>query len=226
MKILALYASKNTTKPDATGAFIPQAQVFAKARRAAGDTVTLVPFDNLLPPRARFQAFCDILRNAETYDALAYFGHGTRRGLPSAGVTMGDITKLADAIHAKAAPHVIVTLYACSAANTPVVDNRKTADFEGIDGDGGCADILRDNLSAKGHTGWIDAHTVAGHATINRYTRRFYMNGQSGGTGGTWLVAPGSPEWDSWGDLLRNDRSLRFGFPYMTEKQLHERLPG
>lgn len=226
MKILALYASKNTTKPDATGAFIPQAQVFAKARRAVGDSVALVPFDNLLPGPARFRAFCDLLRGAEQYDALAYFGHGTRRGLPSAGVTMDLIWALGDAIHAKASPHLVVTLYACSSANTPVVDRRGTPEIEGIDGDGGCADLLRDNLSLKGHTGWVDAHTVAGHTTINRYTRRFYMNGQSGGMGGTWLVAPGSPEWDSWGDALRTDHSLRFGFPYMTEKQLHERLPG
>jgi hypothetical protein len=219
MKILALHATKNTNgENDAGGAFIPQATVFARARRAAGDTVTVVGFDNLLPGPARFRAFCDLLRAADTYDALAYFGHGTRRGLPSAGVTMDLIWALGDAIHVKAAPHVIVTLYACSAANSPVKDN--------IDGDGGCADLLRDNLSIKGHTGWIDAHTVAGHTTINRMTRRFYMNGQSGGTGGTWLVAPGSPEWDSWGDALRNDHSLRFGFPYMTEKQLHERLPG
>lgn len=218
MRILALNATKNTDKPDAQGAFIPQSEGFAKYRRAHGDIVESVGFDNLLPDVKRRGAFVDAIRNASKFDALVYFGHGTRRGLPSAGFTLATIDALVDAINARAAENLIIALYACSTANTPIAG--------GVDGDGGFADVLRDKLSTLGHKGWIDAHTIAGHATINRYSRRFYLSGDGPGTGGTWLIAPGSPEWGAWGELLKSDRDLRFGFPFMTEGELHARLPG
>ncbi len=217
MRILAIHATKDTDKPDATGAFIPQAIHFAKARRAAGDEVESVGFDNSLPEPTRRAAVLKIIVSAKPFDAFVYFGHGTRRGLPSAGFTMSSVARLADAIAANATRSLIVVLYACSTANTPT---------GGVDGDGGFADVLRDRLSEHGHKGWLDAHTVAGHTTINRMTRRFYMNGVAAGTGGTWLVAPGSPEWSAWGKALKEDKSLRFGFPFMTEGELHARLRG
>lgn len=219
MRILVLYASKNTPGHgnDAGGAFIPQAQVFAKARRAAGDTVELVPFDNLMG-NGRRDAFLKLISQAAPFDALAYFGHGLRTGLPSAGVTFASDLKLAEVIHAKAAKNLRVILYACSTAGAP------GADRDRLDGDGGFADRLRDALSKLGHVGWIDAHTIAGHTTINRYTRRFYMDGEAEGTGGTWIVAPGSPEWGAWGDALKNDQAFRMGFPFMAESEIHKRL--
>lgn len=216
MKILALHASVNSHDNDAKGAFIPQAIRFAKARRAAGDTVELVPFDNSIANRAkRRDAFLELLGKAEQFDALAYFGHGLRTGLPSAAITMVDLSALVDRIHGKAAKNLRVVLYACSTAETMT---------GGTNGDGGLADRLRDQLSKAGHVGWIDAHTVPGHTTINRMTRRFYMDGAAEGTGGTWIIAPGSPEWKAWGDALHDDEAFRFGFPFMTESEIHARL--
>lgn len=218
MKILAIHATRDTDKPDATGAFIPQAVGFAKYRRAAGDVVESIGFDNSLEPASRRTAVLELIRAHQPFDAFVYFGHGTRRGLPSAAFTMSSVQHLADALASAPSPsRLIVALYACSTANTPT---------SGIDGDGGFADTLRDALSTRGRFGWLDAHTVAGHTTINRMTRRFYMDGESVATGGTWLIAPGSPEWQAWGDALKSDKSLRFGFPFMTETELHARLPG
>lgn len=219
MRILSLYASKNQHGNDATGAFIPQAIGFAKARRAAGDVVEHVPFDPTIVDRAaRRRAFLGAIEAAQPFDALVYFGHGLRTGLPSAGITMATLPALVAAIRRKASKRLIVTLYACSTAGAPGRDRDK------LEGDGGFADELRDALSVAGHVGWIDAHTVAGHTTVNRMTRRFYLDGVARGTGGAWLVAPGSPEWAAWGRALKADPSFRFGFPFLTASELHARL--
>jgi len=78
VKILALYASKNAHGNDARGAFIPQATLFARHRRAAGDDVELVPFDPTIPVRAkRRAAFLALIAASTGFDALAYFGRGT-----------------------------------------------------------------------------------------------------------------------------------------------------
>jgi len=214
MRILVLYSSKNTHGNDAVGAFIPQAMRFAKSRRAVGDVVDLVPFDPTIADRATRRArFLSLIEAAEPFDAFVYFGHGLRTGLPSAGFTLATLPALVSALRAKSrTKRLIVTLYACSTANTPLRG--------GVDGDGGFADRLRDLLSLGGVSGWIDAHTVAGHTTINRMTRRFYMDGKTEGVGGGWIVAMGSPEWRAWGAALKSDESFRFGFPYMTETDI------
>lgn len=223
MKILAMNASLNAHGNDAKGAFIPQAQRFTKTRTAAGDAVTSVGFDNLIANRVKRRAdFLARLHFATTgkgpIDALAYFGHGLRTGLPSAGFTLQTIDALADAIHAVAAPRLVIALYACSTAAA----NAKDRDRH--DGDGGFADVLRDRLSVRGHTGWVDAHTIAGHTTINRFTRRFHMDGSHEGVGGSFIVAPGSALWTKWGAALKLDEGFRFGFPFVDEHVIAETL--
>lgn len=219
MKILALYAAKNQHGNDAVGAFIPQAKSFAKARAAAGDTVELVSFDPTIADRSKRRAqILEAIRRSEGFNAWAYFGHGLRTGLPSGGFTFGSLGVLVDALHAKATKDLRIILYACSTAGAPGRDRDR------LDGDGGYADQLRDRLSELGHTGWIDGHTVPGHATTNRMTRRFYLDGKAAGTGGSYLVAPGSPEWKSWGAALKDDPPFRFGFWTMTEGQIHAKL--
>lgn len=228
-KILSLYASKNKgASRDASGAFIPQAKVFRQTREAAGDLVISVPFDNgSMFPGARRKAFLGAidagrsllrsLHQAERFDAIAYFGHGLRTGMPSAGFGTLSLGPLVQALHAALEQEARVVLYACSMAEAPAAG-------KGIDGDGGYADLIRDQLSVLGHTGWVDGHTIAGHATINRYTRRFYMDGRAPATGGTWLVAPGSPEWREWGNDLKHEHTFRFGFPFMSETEIHAHL--
>lgn len=224
LRIVALYAGHNEHGNDAGGAFIPQARGFARVRTLAGDRVELRAFDNRGPAASRRRAFLRELEGAceaagGRIDALAYFGHGLRRSLPSAGLAAARIGELAAPLHLYGAPRLVVVLYACSAAAGP-------RDVRGVveTGDGGYADTLRDALATFGHVGHVDAHTVAGHTTINRYTRRFHMDGKGPGIGGTWLVAPGSPHWPAWGAALKSDHGLRFGFPFMDEAALFRRL--
>lgn len=224
MKILALYAGYNSVgKNDATGAFIPESIHFEKYREKAGDVVDRIAFDNTIkdkPSRkARFLEKIETAPQAK-YDAVAYFGHGLRTGLSSASIGNLDVGMVATVLSDKLEKDCRIILYACSTAGAPGSDRNK------LEGDGGFADRLRDVLSIAGHTGWVDAHTVPGHTTINRMCRRFYMDGESPGTGGTWLVAPGSSEWKAWGEYLNANRDFRYGFPFMTEKQIHDLLPG
>lgn len=216
MRILSLYSSVNVHGNDARGAFVPQAIRFKKVREAMGDTVESLPFD----PTSKTVA-ADVLKmiaNAQPFDAFIYFGHGTRRGLPSASMSFASIPKLSAALIAKAiGQKLFVVLYACSTANSPDAKAVET-------GDGGFADQLRDALSLGGVRGWVDAHTIAGHTTINRFTRRFHMDGKAAGIGGTWLVAPGSTLWKAWGDLLKKDEGFRFGFPFLDEAGVAKRL--
>lgn len=216
MRILSLYSSVNVHGNDAKGAFIPQAVRFKRVREAMGDTVESLPFD---PTSKNVSA--DVLKmitNAQPFDAFIYFGHGTRRGLPSASMGYTSVGKLSAALASKAiGKRLVVVLYACSTANTP--------DAKAVDtGDGGFADQLRDALSVLGVRGWVDAHTVAGHTTVNRYTRRFDMDGKGPGIGGSWLVAPGSTLWKAWGDKLKSDEGFRFGFPFLDVAGVVARL--
>jgi len=217
VRILALYAATNQHGNDAKGAFVPESSGFAKARKAHGDVVDRVAFANgeALASKRRASVLASIA-NATPFEGLAYFGHGLRSGLPSAGFTMQTIDALADAIdeHATKGAELRIVLYACSAAGAPGRDRDR------LDGDGGFADVLRDKLAELGRVGWIDAHTVAGHATINRYARRFRMNGKGAGVGGAWLVEPGSPDWPAWGARLKSDPDFRFGFPFLSEAEI------
>lgn len=214
MHILVMHATTNTTKPDATGAFIPEAINFRKYRESLGDTVEVIGFDNKLPPPKRAPAFLKQLEGAKPFDAIVYIGHGLRNSLPSAGITSTYRTKFTQLIQSKSLSKtkVFVTLFACSAAET-------TTGQPG--GEGGFADKLRDDLVALGFSeGWIDAHPVPGHATQNSQVRRFFISAEQAPKGGTWLVTPGSPEFPKWRSKLNSkwrDDPFRFQFPYMSQ---------
>ena len=93
---------------------------------------------------------------------------------------------------------------------------------DGPGGDGGFADALRDALSERGVTGHVDAHVTTGHTTRNPHVRRFYCDGAAAGTGGDWLVAPGSPKWRRWVTALKGD--MRFRFPWLTPAEIDAAL--
>jgi hypothetical protein len=151
-----------------------------------------------------------MLREGDPVDHVALFCHGLARGIQT-GHDLATVATLADAISASTAPprHLVVTLYACDAADT------RTG---GPGGDGGFADALRDALSERGITGHVDAHVTTGHTTKNPYVRRFYCDGQAAGTGGDWLVAPGSPKWRAWVRALKGD--MRWRFPWLTPAEI------
>lgn len=219
MKILILNASINSPGHgnDAGGAFVPEAINFAKYRTGLGDTCVRVPFDNSIAnKKKRGDAFLELIRKAEPFDAFAYFGHGLRNSLSSAAIGQDRRQELVALLKSKAAgPRMIVTLYACSTGETTTGQK---------DGDGGFADRLRDDLEAAGLVGWVDGHTCAAHTTRNPYVRRFTM-GPEGNTGGPWLVAPSSPEWDRWRSRLNPPKGVtwkqepfRFIFPFLEQE--------
>lgn len=208
---------------DATGAFIPEAVQLIGA--VGGHISSSITFDNHKPMKARkteVLAQFDRLKNFKrTYDTVALFCHawaGKTSGV-QAGFYEADIDSLAQAIvgvlPVDRSEHDIyeVILYCCSAGNG-----------EGIGGDDGFADRLRDRLCELGVL-WVRvfAHTTAGHATQNSYVRVFEGTGvPHGAAGGQWLVAPGSALWKPWVKALKGP--MRFEYPFLSNVEVHEQL--
>lgn len=217
MRALILHPLHNTgTKRDATGAFIPEARAYAKHLTDAYMDVVgvdVVGFDNRAPKLARRRQVEAAIRSA-TNGTVALFCHGLARGIQT-GHDLAHVSTLAEALAASAGPskRLVVTLYACDAADSP---------SNGPGGDGGFADALRDALSERGITGHVDAHVTTGHTTRNPYVRRFWCDGQAAGTGGDWLVAPGSPKWRAWVRALKGP--MRFRFPWLTPAEIDAAL--
>lgn len=217
MQIFCIYNSQNTPGhgKDADGAFIPEALNFAKYHQSKGHTIELVPFKNMLPKAQRPKAFMDLVRAARPFDAFVYLGHGLRNSLSSPCIGQQLRPELTKILRAKAvSKRLIVTLYACSTA--------ETTSGEG-EGEGGFADKVRDDLVAAGFSGWVDGHTVPGHATQNSRVRRFVCAPELAEHGGEWLVEPGSPEFARWkarlGAKWRQD-PFRFDFPFMSADEV------
>lgn len=204
MTILALHATRNSfLRRDATHAFIPEAQKFAAIHGAA-----LVGVDNKADQAARRDAVCSAIERHRP-KTIAMFCHGWSSGIQF-GFRMAHVRRLASDIRffcPDDAPTVV--LYACS---TALGLNRSAPG-----GDGGFADVLRDNLCRAGARNCrVFAHSTAGHCTANPYVRVFDgMGRESGGIGGTYLVAPKSPQWKAWKCTLRTDE--RFMFPFRAE---------
>lgn len=221
MNILVVHASKDTDKPDASAAFIPESINFTKHRESLGDVVQNIGFDNSLSQTKRFQEFLKLIDGANNFDAFVYIGHGLRTGLPSCGTTMSNRKQLTDLLFkkSKSKTKLFVTLFACSAAETMTKQ---------LDGEGGMADKIRDDLVALGMTGaWCDAHPVPGHTTQNSLVKRFYINNEQKDHGAQYLIAPGSPEFSVWRKKLNSkwrDDPFRFDFPYMSSTEIHTEL--
>lgn len=200
MKVLALHATRNTSKPDATGAFIPEATLFTRMHGGV-----CAGFDNKLDP-ARCRADVESkIAACVGLDAIALFCHGHRDSMQT-GHKLAHVNALADVIARASASRVVVALYACSTAKEITI------------GRGGFADALRDALSLRGKSGHVDAHTTAGHATRNPNVQRFDMGEDARETVGDWIVDPRSPEWRKWVRELKGD--LRFQFPFMSTDEI------
>jgi len=211
--ILAIHNTKNTVprhQHDADGAFLPESFNFCKYRQGQGDVVQRIGFDNMAPSDVKRAQFFSIIENADPFDAFAYFGHGLRTSLSSAGIDMAHRRHLCDLLAKKAVSKLLyVTLFACSTGETTTKEE---------EGEGGFADRLRDDLTARGFVGgWVDGHTVAAHTTQNPKVRRFLMD-PADTTGGDWLVDPASAEYRKWNARLHakwRDDPFRFRFPYL-----------
>lgn len=195
-------------KKDATGAFQPEASKFCMTIPAA---THLILVDNHLPA-AKMRAFVLATIAEHKPDRLAFFCHGWATGIQF-GFGLAHIKQLAEAIATIDRP--IVTLFCCLTGKD---------DAGHVGGDGHFADRLRDALCAAGAVECrVDAHTTAGHTTMNPHVRRFDGLGSPiGGCGGQWIVAPGSKLWPKWKAALRGD--LRFRFSEMEIGEIHEEV--
>lgn len=209
-----LHASPS--KPGDAGEFKREAERFANALRADGWQCVTYAFDNAKSKagrRTEVEAAIWECGDGGLWDLVAVFCHGYTTGMQT-GHDLATVDSLAECIALRSSDTVLVPLYACDTADTRA---RKATG-----GDGGFADALRDALSVRGKRGHVDAHTTTAHTTKNPHVRRFHMDGEARGTGGDWLVAPGSPKWRAWRAALRGP--MRFAFPLLTQAEIDAAL--
>lgn len=204
------------SKPDWSNGFKPWARAFAKFH---GGDVVEVDCSSKAPAWRAGQVLAQIARRSRL-TCVAFFCHGfanrLQLGFSTAGLPGRHVDDLARAIAAKTTWGNIVTvpLYACTT---------------GVNGDGGFADELRDGLCVAGDTFCrVESHTTAGRADANPNVRRFEGLGSPvGGTGGQWIVAPGSKLWRKWNAALKAPRgTLCWRFPFMSVEEIHRELVG
>lgn len=190
---------RNHRRHDYTGAFKPEGDSFAKMRGAK-----IVRVNQSWPKSKRRKQVLEALEGNR--ESIAFFSHGLRGSLPSMGFGVQHVNDLARACaHVEA---IRIVLYACLAGRD----------------DDGFAASLRDALCVAGaRFCQIDAHTTAGHTTRNPYVKRFFGEGSGyGGSGGGWIIAPGTAQWGGWRRALATD--LRFRFPFMPIADIHEEV--
>ena len=231
---LVLYSSTNRKgRKDATGAFIPEAKAFAKFHEVPANHCVGIDLENIPPSARRAEVYRAI--HESTYnrplDVVAFYGHGWPDGIQF-GFSRETVGELAAIFSRKCSKDVRVALYACLAAENDKRDKNRSEDDIGPGTDGGFADVLRDELVRHGIThGCVDAHKTRGHTTWNPFVVRFLCESVEdatyGGTGGAWLVQPGSTYWRQWCQALRSRRgTLRHEFPLLDELGVKLRLTG
>ena len=150
---------------DATGAFHPYMDAYAKLYGTAGKVATL-KFNNHAPASDEFNAILTQIQHAVTaadaqLDAFIYFGHGWPTGLVSADIYTNRLSELAKLIRANCVPGVTIVLYACLCGKR--------------DTQGGCF-AARLALELSDMQATVFAHETAGHTTTNPYVYRFSGN--------------------------------------------------
>lgn len=212
---------RNVHENDYAGAFRPESQAFAKLHGIPPARIRAI--DVSRPLADRHFALCrEIAAAPHPIDLLAFFCHGWPSGIQVGGVVTR-IRSLAQTIANASGPTLRIVLYACSTAADPARPTPPNDSAPG--GDDGFADRLRDALCAAGRQYCrVDAHTVRGHATQNPFVRRFSGDGSLiGGHGGSWIVAPHSPQWPAW-RLALEKTDLRFRFPLLSIADVHREL--
>jgi hypothetical protein len=228
---LALAAKFNEKASDATAVFMPEARAWANHW---SPYQRIEHVDNRMPRPKRADAVIDaIVRNppANGWDAIGFFCHGYPSGI-QLGFDIGNVRDLARAIVETSPPNVVVALYCCSTASVSarvVAKMRKALGIAaGVGGDGGFADVLRDELCRMGATRCrVMGHTTEGKATKNPHVRFFDGQGSPiGGQGGVEVVLPSSRAlWKRWrAELAREDSTLRYEMPHLSIQAIHERL--
>ena len=189
-------------KKDFTGAFYPEAKKFT-------DQVFTVPLDRT-PEYKRDLVVARI--RAVRPSSVGFFCHGLTRKM-ELGFDTGTVNELASALADVGCSKV--SLYCCS-----------TGGGKGLGGDGGFADELRDAMCRHGLiTCRVLAHTTSAHTTMNPFKRVFDGLGSSvGGTGGQWVVKPGSELWKVWRRRLKEDAAFRLSLADKGVGRIHYEL--
>lgn len=216
---LAIAPAHNTTKPDATGAFQPEAQRFLKYHKVTGKPYL---FDNSRPLPARRGEVDDLLdaHAGAGLECLAFFCHGTKHGLQT-GHEMGHGLFLGQRIARTLSPGAVVCLYACDAGRDSDMDSKDDVRQGPGGADGFASVVYRGILSVlPGVT--LVAHATAGHTTQNPWARVWRDDTDPGS--GDWFVEPHTKLWSTWCKALRLT-SYRYRFPFLTEEELAADLP-
>lgn len=214
--VVAISVAHDTKgKRDASRAFIPEAKAFADYWADDGFHTHVALIDNRKPRAARRAETLAAVRAFGPIAHLGLFCHGWRNGV-QVGFRVQELPALTEALAQMADTSALrVSLYCCSTAHG------------GTGGDGGFADVLRDQLCERGLINCrIDGHTTRGHTTKNPYVRRFEGEGSHfGGQGGRFIVRPRGPLWREWRACLR-DRSdpLRYAMTSLQTSEIHEWL--
>ena len=203
---------------DATGAFQPEALRFAKVH---GD-VRVVLFDAFAEKSERRSAVREALRAGPSdIECVAFFCHGHKTGLQTGYDGRTGAEQLAVDLARFSSLHTVV-LFACDAGRDG--DAASADDIRpGPGGDGGFADLVRDELAqtfARSVT--IYAHAATGHTSRLPYVRRFDY---ATSAGGEWVIEPDSELWKAWRRKLQSPKDdFRLTFPFMTQAELEAAL--
>lgn len=122
-------------------------------------------------------------------DVVAYFGHGSERGLLSAGIGPAAVPGFVDRLAPKCSKTVVVILYACRCGAREGIGSRLRTEFR------------RNNVDAI-----VFAHQTSGDTASNPHKRRF--------PSGDYLVEPGSDRFQAWHRALR-DTDLWMRYPFL-----------
>lgn len=216
MNVLVLRPDRGSrSKPrDYATVFRPESEGFAEVAAKRGLSVEVVEVDLGAPLVRRAEQFLDAVDGAvkgvHTLTHVAWFGHGLPRSLPQVGVSPDEF---AAHLASPKRPSPTVALYSCLNADG------------GVGGDGGYADLLRDALCRSG-SAWcrVVGHALKGHAGWNPTLREFLgLGSESGGVGGTWVVAPKTRLWPAFVRLMK-ETDLRWRVPFMTAAEVHAEL--
>jgi hypothetical protein len=208
-------------KHDATGAFWPAAQAFARFRGEEPDAV-IRHFPAAMSMAARRKASVEAIDAVyRRIDTLAVFCHGYKTGI-QAGFTAAQVGPLAELLKARMAREARVLLYACDTGRDG--DEEDDDDREaGPGGDEGFADLLRDAAARLDHRVEVMAHVTRGHTVWNPYARRFVAGAVA--KGGDWYVSPDAKLWPAWVRALKAPgATLPYRFPYLSPLELERVL--